>query len=145
MDTDLHATLKRYYQIWFETNQLYSQWAARHGITVNALLVMYMIRNTEHCSQQDICRMLMLPKQTVNSILKNLERQGCVCQRTDEADRRNKIITFSHEGREYAEGILSELYRAETEALNAMGPVQVKGLIDHSHAYLQHFRKAAHS
>lgn len=144
MHPDLKSTIRRYYQIWLETNKLYSQWAEHHGITINTLLVLYMVRNTERCTQMDICRMLMLPKQTVNSILKNLESRGYVSQQTDSADKRSKIIIFSPEGRDYAERILAELYEAESEAFNAMSPEQVAGLISHSRAYLRHFRKAAH-
>ena len=88
--------------------------------------------------------MLMLPKQTVNSILKNLESRGYVSQQTDSADRRNKIIIFSPEGRDYAEHVLTELYEAESEAFNAMSLEEVNGLISHSRTYLRHFRKAAH-
>lgn len=73
MHLDLKSTIRRYYQIWLETNELYSQWAEQHGITINTLLVLYMVRNTERCTQTDLCRMLMLPKQTVNSILKTLK------------------------------------------------------------------------
>ena len=144
MHLDLKSTIRRYYQIWLETNELYSQWAEQHGITINTLLVLYMVRNTERCTQTDLCRMLMLPKQTVNSILKNLESRGYVSQQTDSADRRNKIIIFSPEGRDYAEHVLAELYEAESEAFNAMSPEEVNGLISHSGAYLRHFRKAAH-
>lgn len=103
MHLDLKSTIRRYYQIWLETNNLYSQWAEQHGITINTLLVLYMVRNTERCTQTDLCRILMLPKQTVNSILKNLESRGYVSQQTDSADRRSKIIIFSPEGRDYAE------------------------------------------
>lgn len=141
MNQNMESTIKRYYHAWFETNKLYAQWARQHGITINTLMVMYMIRNTEDCTQQDICSMLMLPKQTVNSILNDLERQGHVSRQTGGIDRRQKILTFTREGRQYAEAILTALYRAEAKAFRAMSTEQINGLIDNSHIYLRHFRE----
>ena len=59
MHLDLKSTIRRYYQIWLETNNLYSQWAEQHGITINTLLVLYMVRNTERCTQTDLCLSLI--------------------------------------------------------------------------------------
>lgn len=144
MHLDLKSTIRRYYKSGLKPTIFIPNGPNSHGITINTLLVLYMVRNTERCTQTDLCRILMLPKQTVNSILKNLESRGYVSQQTDSADRRSKIIIFSPEGRDYAEHVLAELYEAESEAFNAMSPEEVNGLISHSGAYLRHFRKAAH-
>ena len=67
----------RYYHVWRETNRIYSDWAKKHDISYNALLILYSLWNAKHyCTQKMICDQWMLPKQTVNTILKEFEKKS---------------------------------------------------------------------
>ena len=79
MPDSIHDTLSAYYDFWFSCNALYEKWAKRQGITVNTLFVIYTVdAYPERCNQRLICEKLMLPKQTVNTILEALTKKGIV-------------------------------------------------------------------
>ena len=70
----MHKELQRirhgYYDLWFGTNAVYERWAKSHGLNNNLLLTLYLLKEFPNdCTQHLICEKLMLPKQTVNSIL----------------------------------------------------------------------------
>lgn len=82
MQDSIQNTLRAYYDFWFSCNALYEKWAKRQGITVNTLFVIYTVNAyQETCNQRLICEKLMLPKQTVNTILEALPRKGIVEKR----------------------------------------------------------------
>lgn len=142
MKTCPQETIKRYYSLWFGLNEIYGLWAKQNGLTVNALLALYVIRNVKNCTQQDICKMLMLTKQTVNSLLKNFEELGYIQKQTSFSDRRSKVLAFTPLGSEFAEGLLAKLYSAESVALQAMSREQIEGLIEGTSTFLENFRNA---
>ena len=79
----MHKELQRirhgYYDLWFGTNAVYERWAKSHGLNNNLLLTLYLLKEFPNdCTQHLICEKLMLPKQTVNSILSGLEYKGFV-------------------------------------------------------------------
>ena len=93
MSDILERQLKEYYGLWNQTNALYTRWAKDHGMTCDALFVLYAIYyGGGNCRQKEICREWSMPKQTVSSILKNFEEKGYLSFQPDEADRRGKKI-----------------------------------------------------
>lgn len=86
----MHKELQRirhgYYDLWFGTNAVYERWAKSHGLNNNLLLTLYLLKEFPNdCTQHLICEKLMLPKQTVNSILSGLEDKGFVEKITRQA------------------------------------------------------------
>ena len=91
--------IERYYNFWFTTDKIYDTWAKKQGISINELFVLFVIaENPNTCTQQRICQKLLLPKQTVNSILLKFEKEGYVKKQPSRQDRRSKILTFTEEG-----------------------------------------------
>ena len=66
---------------------------------------------------------MFMPKQTVNSALKKMEREGVLELRPAE-NRRGKRVFLGEKGRTLAEHTVDALFAAETRALNALGPRQ---------------------
>ena len=116
MQDSIQNTLRAYYDFWFSCNALYEKWAKRQGITVNTLFVIYTVNAyQETCNQRLICEKLMLPKQTVNTIL-----EGIVEKKADPSDKRNKRIAFTKTGADYAGQLLKSLSAFEEKALGTM-------------------------
>ncbi|MDL2207191.1 MarR family winged helix-turn-helix transcriptional regulator [Desulfovibrio sp. OttesenSCG-928-M16] len=134
-------TIEQYYLLWFGLNELYALWAKQHGLTVNALFTLYVIQNVKNCTQQDICKMLMLSKQTVNSLLKNFEGLGYITKQTVPSDKRSKALALTPLGNELAVNLLSKLYSAESKALQAMSREQMEGFIKGMNSFLKNFRE----
>lgn len=95
----MHKELQRirhgYYDLWFGTNAVYERWAKSHGLNNNLLLTLYLLKEFPNdCTQHLICEKLMLPKQTVNSILSGLEDKGFVEKIISPTDKRVKLLVL---------------------------------------------------
>ena len=118
-NTDFMEQLNRYYSVWQEYNYVYEEWAKSHGMSVNSLLVLSAIHEGGNdCTQRKISQRWMIPKQTINMILKEFERKGLVELLPMQEDKRNKLIQFTPAGDEYADGIISKLRKAELYVIN---------------------------
>ena len=55
---------------------LYGEWAKAHGMSYNTVMTLYALAQARGCTQKQIAEEWLIPKQTVNTIVKELERQG---------------------------------------------------------------------
>lgn len=73
----LHQLSAQYNALWIETNQLYETWARQRGMSLHELLVILSIVEADGTVlQKDICQRFVIPKQTVNAIIKTLTDKG---------------------------------------------------------------------
>lgn len=143
MDTDYREALDAYYASFITINNLYSSWAKEKGLSYHALFILHSIYHSANgCSAKEICEKWLIPKQTVNSVLRIFDQHGYVCYQVQTQDRRNKMITLTEQGIEYAKPILDGLYRLETAALETMGAELVSQLIECNQRYQEKFAEA---
>ncbi len=127
----------RYYKFWFNMEMLYEEWAKKQGLTSKSLFVLYTIHdNPQICTQHLISETLLLPKQTVNSILAGFESAGYVTKAPSAFDRRSKIIQFTSQGAQYADKILSKLHEFEENALYNMSAEERSNMLDNCEKFL---------
>lgn len=135
--------LKRYYAVWQETNYVYEEWAKAHGISVSCLLALTAIdEGGDDCTQKKISQRWLIPKQTVNMVLKDFENRKLVELLPMQGDKRNKRIQFTAAGREYADAILSELRKAELSAIQKMGIERMRRLSEDGALFIKLFCEA---
>lgn len=128
---DVRKDIDAYYESWFRINQAYSVWAQQHGTTDSLVFMLYEIFvSADDCTQHELCRKLFLPKQTVSFLLSKLEKQGYVRRSENPKDRRNKLVSFTAEGRNYAQTLLAELEQAETRAFLGMTAKERRAVAD---------------
>lgn len=140
---DFMEQLNQYYTIWQECNCMYEEWAKSNGLSVNCLLVLSAIYDSEDgCTQKKISQRWMVPKQTVNMLLKELEKQGLVELFPMQTDKRNKAIRFTPKGNEYADAIMSKLRKVETYAIEQLGIERMKRLNEDAALFVKLFREA---
>lgn len=100
---------------------VYHNAASKSGISDNELWVWYALLNIEgEYSQQDICDLWSLPKQTVNSIVANLSKKGYLYLESVPGTRNRKIIRLTDEGRAYGNSVVMPIYQAEQRSLERM-------------------------
>ena len=92
----------------------YYLWARRRGINENRLMVLYYLDGRERCSQKEISDAWLIPKTTVNTVVRQLEQEGLV---TLEAHGREKTVALTAAGRAYAKGLVCSMKAAERHAL----------------------------
>jgi DNA-binding MarR family transcriptional regulator len=69
-------------------------------------------------SQQDICSIWSLPKQTVNTVVSHLKRKKYAVLEAAPRRRNRKIIRLTKEGREYGEKMILPISSAEKRAFD---------------------------
>lgn len=71
----------------------------------------------------------MIPKQTINIILKEFERKGLVELFPMQEDKRNKLIKFTPAGNVYTYDIISKLRKVELHVIEEMR-IELKQYVD---------------
>ena len=142
-NTDFMEQLDRYYSVWQEYNYVYEEWAKAHGMSVNSLLLLSAIHEGgKDCTQRKISQRWMIPKQTINMILKEFARKGLVELFPMQKDKRNKLIRFTQAGDEYADAIISRLRKVELYVIEEMGMERMKQLNDNMALFAELFSRA---
>ncbi|MEI3362771.1 MAG: helix-turn-helix domain-containing protein [Oscillospiraceae bacterium] len=59
-------------------DELYAAVSKRHGLSYHTAMTLYALDQDEGCTQKEIAKTWLIPKQTVNTVVKELERQGYV-------------------------------------------------------------------
>lgn len=103
---------------WREQNQLYRDVAASFGISESAFSILYAIflAGEKGISQRDICVQMCIGKQTVNSSIHKLEREGVVVLKSGPG-RRGLLAHLTPVGLELAERTIVPMIEAELAAL----------------------------
>ena len=136
--------LNKYYDVWLEYNNVYVEWAKAHGLSVNSLLVLCAIHDGgDNCTQKKISQRWLIPKQTINMVFKNFERKGFVELYPMPEDKRNKVIRFTQEGKEYADNIVAELRKVELSVIEEIGIERMQQLNENMALFTKLFNKSA--
>ena len=114
--------------IW-QTTSLYAEWSRMQGLTYNTLLVLCAIDRFGTPTQKQIAEGYSLPKQTVNSIVKELEHRGWVHTQTG-AVGRERPLAFTEEGHVQAGVILERMYQLEDRVMERMGPALCQSMLE---------------
>lgn len=142
MDTDIKVQIKEYYAFWLGLNKLYDDWAKSHSMSFHSLFTLYAIwENRSNCTQKTICEEWLMPKQTVNSVLKQFKDSGYIELLVNEKDKRNKLILLTKAGEAYAEEIISELFRLEEVVMQKMGKNNREAMTKNNALFLDLFKK----
>ena len=100
---------------------LYRTAVSHLGMSENELWIWYslIIMDGEY-SQQDICVMWSISKQTVNSIISNMVRKGFVSLEAIPGSRNRKEIRLTQSSREYGESVVRPLFEVERRAIEKL-------------------------
>lgn len=114
---ELRALLSIYNGLYKETDEIYHALAKHFGLSDCAFWILYFVRERgEAYTQTELCDMLFLSKQTVNSALKSLERKGYLQQETSADDRRNKRLSLTPAGAGFATETIDRVFALEEKA-----------------------------
>lgn len=122
MDFSIPGNIARAYEafdsFWREQNQLYRDVAASFGISESAFSILYAIflAGEKGISQRDICAQMCIGKQTVNSSIHKLEREGLVVLKSGPGCR-GLLAHLTPVGLELAERTIVPMIEAELAAL----------------------------
>jgi len=121
MNEKMNRIESLYNMLYKETDEIYGKLAHFFGMTSTAFWLLYFIREKNHCTQSEIASRLSIPKQTVNSSLKRLEKDGFIRLVRLEADsdnHRNKLLSFTEKGEELAKSTIDRVFELEISAFS---------------------------
>lgn len=125
-----------------QSTTLYGEWARQRGVSYNMLMILCTL-DAEPCTQKQIAENWMIPKQTVNTIVKGLERQGLI-RFAAERGQKEKLVCFTEVGQMFAKGILEEMYQMEDRVLERMGPELCEMLLKSEAAFAEALAREVH-
>ena len=91
--------------------------AARHlGLKENTLALLYTLNDGQPRSQKQLAQELLIPKTTINTIVKECLDAGYIAL-VPNGHFREKDIVLTPSGRSYAQKVLQPIYQAEERAM----------------------------
>lgn len=120
-----------------ELSGIYRNAAARSGISVNEFWVWYtLVGEKREFTQQEICGFCGLPKQTVNTIVRNMVRQKLATLEIIPLNRSRKRIHLTPAGRIFGENLVAQAMTAERRAFLSLPEEEQKSALRFLDAYL---------
>lgn len=94
----------------------YEMIAQKTGVKENTLALFYALDDGESHSQKKICEEWLIPKTTLNTIVKECVEKGYIILNANH-HKKEKEICLTEAGKEYAKQILDQVYRLEEAAM----------------------------
>lgn len=101
-------------------------------ITYEMLHLMSVLWRKGQLNQQEIANNLMKNKASITPLIDNLSKRNLVMRAEDPADRRNKIIMLTKEGKEYKKKfmpVISEFYERLEKGIPAQDLKATSGML----------------
>lgn len=119
------------------TLDLYRTWAKKYDLSYNALVVLYTLDEYKTCTQKQICEWWALPKQTVHGILLDLDKKGYLIMTENAENKRERLVSFTESGSEFASSILKQLHQMEERVMEKLGEEKRDRLIECNTEYYE--------
>lgn len=120
MSKHLSKKMLEFNEIMKETDDLYRNLAKKFKMSDCMLWILYILREDDRAvTQSDICNMMCLPKQTVNSSLKKMEAEGYI-ELLNINDKRSKQVCLTEKGIDLANNTVDIVISKENNALSKM-------------------------
>ena len=114
---------KRYACTYKQYDELYHEVAQKHGLSDSALWLLYLICKADApCTQNELAQELYIPKQTVNSAINKLVKDGFVELMQRPGPRNSKAVHLTAYGLEQCREYVYPLIQAEDRAISRMSP-----------------------
>ena len=104
-----------------EEDSVYHSAAIKFGLSDTAMWILYVLSEPDSCvTQQYLCKQGSFPKQTVNTAISNMVKNGYVTLEPIPGSRNQKRILLTDAGREIVEKTICKLRMAEERAYGAL-------------------------
>lgn len=124
---------------------IYHQAAVGLGISDNEFWVWYtLLVMGEEYSQQDICDLWSLPKQTVNSVVANLVKKQYVTLEMVPGTRNRKLLRLTKAGRCYGEAVVRPVFEAEYRTVSRLSEQERRLCISLLGKYIGYLKEELH-
>lgn len=109
--------------------QIYASWAKEHHLTLNELRFLYHIGRYQQATPSEIGNKWALPKQTVTSLCKQLDKKGFLIFSPDEQDKRGKVIKLTPLGLSFTLPLIEQITEIEQQTSLEFGEEKIQQII----------------
>ena len=100
-----------------DINSLYHEAAVKMGVSDSVMNILYVLCEKEgECLQSEICRLSGISRQTINSAIRNLEKDGIVYLKPGQG--RNTIVCLTETGKIFSKEKIYPLFEIENKIWN---------------------------
>ncbi|MCL1807464.1 MAG: MarR family transcriptional regulator [Oscillospiraceae bacterium] len=100
---------------------LYSKWAQKHGVTYGVIQVLYILKLNQAVTQKKISEYCQIPKQTVNSVIKQFKADQYITLVPSTGDKRERIIQLTPIGETYLREMLDPFFVLNERVVDRIG------------------------
>lgn len=105
----------------YHVDSIYDNIAKNGNVSPTLLWILYALNDGKTHTQKDVCFDWSLPKSTVNTLIGELKSKNYVVLIPVKGTRREMTITLTTKGKEYADGVLKEIYEKEARVFEKLG------------------------
>ncbi len=139
---DIENYIKQLDRTMKEYDSIYHNAAVKYGLSDSAMWILFVVSDAGKAyTQQDLCRECWFPKQTINTALNNLIKDGCAELEAIPGTRNRKRIILTDKGRELAENTVERLKKAEQVAFGRFTDEELNGYLDMSERINRYLRE----
>lgn len=129
-------------QFYSELGELYHQYAKNHALSEAAFWLLYALHEDGAAyTQSELCSDWHWTPQTVNTALKNLERQGYIALEPSPGNQKNKMIRLTQMGKVTVDEVIAPLVQAEEGAFARFSRKEQTMLYQLTRKYIDSLRK----
>lgn len=133
-------TIRRINYLTTEMETLYHQSSLKLGISDSVSRVLYAIYDAgEECLLSDICKNSGISKQTINSAIRGLEKDGIIY--LEQYNGRLKKVILTDKGKEYVQTTAARLCQAERDVFDSWTEDEINTYIQLMEKYTECFRQ----
>lgn len=141
---DYHKLHTLYSGIYRETDGIYHSIAKHYGLSDCAFWILYTICESEKFyTQSELCDVIFLSKQTVNSALKKLEADGYIELKQTGNNRKNKQIRLTPLGEIFERENIESVFNMEQRAFECFLPQECDAFFMLNQKYVSQLREEA--
>lgn len=104
----------------YHVDSFYDEFAKQSNVSSALLWVLYALNDGNSHTQIEISNDWELPKTTVNTVIKEIQKNGYVDLIPIKGKRREMSIVLTENGKKYADRVLVDLYKKEAEVYKAL-------------------------
>lgn len=132
----------QFHESWSEINAVYVRYARKTDVSYTLLEVLYELYYSEaRITQKEICETCHLPKTTVNAIISGLVKQHYVEFYEIPQDRRQKGISLTDAGRDYAAPLIDRMIDSEHRAFDMLDEETIQMMLKGIREYQKYFNE----
>lgn len=127
-----------------EFDSIYHDAAVKYGLSDTAMWILYLVSDdSESYTQQDLCRRCFFPKQTINTALNSLVKDGHARLEPIPGTRNSKRIILTESGKALAAETTDKLKKAENAAYRRFTDEELNFYLDMTARLNEYLREEA--